>query len=146
MIEDKMTLRIGFAGSRYGMTNRQKAVFTILISSLQPDEFHHGDCLGADFEAATLVFKLLKSCGVYTHPPLRDGNRAFFKYPVKVYPKKAYTVRDRDIVDLTDILIATPKSSSRDFSGTWYSIRYAAGLSRAAFVIDPKTGKVWLYK
>lgn len=143
----EMSLKVGFSGSRYGMTDRQKAVFTVLIGALQPDEFHFGDCVGADFEGATIVHKLFKrGCEIHMHPPLNDSNRAFFKRSVKEYPKRAYTMRDRDIVDSVDILIATPKSSVRDFSGTWYSIRYGSKVLRPVFIIDPKTGKVWSYK
>lgn len=49
---------IGFTGTREGMTQAQKDVFASLVARIEPDEFHHGDCVGSDEAAAELVHRI----------------------------------------------------------------------------------------
>ena len=45
---------IGFTGTRYSMTDAQRAAFGVLVMlDMDFQEFHHGSCQGADVEAAT---------------------------------------------------------------------------------------------
>jgi hypothetical protein len=40
---------IGFTGTRYGMTDKQKSSLQSILSKLETiTEVHHGDCIGAE--------------------------------------------------------------------------------------------------
>ena len=115
----------------------------------------HGDCIGADIEAATIA---LESCiGIFTvYPQNTDSKkRAWFLNPKKIIsnetaqyietlapteiypdspryikvkwmPAKAPLERNQDIVNASSILLAAPKEFSHTVrSGTWATIRRA---------------------
>lgn len=119
-------LSLGFTGTRDGMTDEQKDEVEKLLGQLvEADcQFHHGDCIGADYEAAQLAQCL--GYKIIGHPPSNPRSRAFFESDREVEPK-GYLERNRDIVDIADALIATPKSIVEEIkgSGTWYTVRYA---------------------
>lgn len=55
-------MKIGFTGTRHGMTNQQKnQFFKIIINLNDLKEFHHGDCIGADalMQIHILLFKII---------------------------------------------------------------------------------------
>lgn len=103
-----------------------------LIERLVGDESnfagHHGDCLGADAQFHDIV----RSLGgrVVVHPgPEGDVWRAR-KIADETRPPKGHLARNRDIVQNTDYLIATPREETRqDRGGTWYTHDY--GLKEA---------------
>lgn len=105
----------------------------------QPDiEFHHGDCVGADDQAAFLA-----SCfnsWIVSHPPSDPKLRAH-RYSNVTVDEKPYLERDRDIVDACDYLLAAPKQDRNGNhdprSGTWYTIRYAMWQNRPVTIIWP---------
>lgn len=114
---------IGFTGTRKGMTIQQLNQVENLLSK-KIIEVHHGDCIGADMEFYSIALK--KNIPICIHPPLIDKYRAFCKGAIKVYEKKEYLERNHDIVDISDILIATPFEMLEKLrSGTWATIRYA---------------------
>ena len=128
---------LGFTGTQDGMTQKQKEEFVALLSKYSVDEFHHGDCVGSDFEAACFVRKNEKVI-IYSHPPINEYKRAFFKSDI-ILPKKDFLVRNKDIVNACDILIATPKEMEEVLrSGTWSTIRYAKKLEKEFIVLFPK--------
>ena len=82
-------MKVGFTGSRFGMTDAQQQEFLILMGKLGAVEFHHGDCIGADDQAATLTRGIeLKEEGddriyeiaIVVHPP-EDAKTAQVKEP-----------------------------------------------------------------
>lgn len=104
--------------------------------NLPPTQFHHGDCVGADDEAAELAFRL--QWEVHGHPPLNESKRAFSPYTHVWYPAKDYHPRNHDIVDATTILIGTPSDYSPwANSGTWATIRYGISQKRIVYVFLP---------
>lgn len=115
-------MKIGFTGTQKGMTKQQKSEFNKLIPHLQPSEFHHGDCIGADEEACKIAYSL--SIPIHIHPPKISNKRAFTSGSIS-YPTKPYLERNHDIVKAVDILIACPKGKEILRSGTWATIRYA---------------------
>lgn len=126
---------VGFTGTRKGMTDRQKMVFIMVIAQLEPDEFHHGDCVGADAEAHNIARKF--GAKIFIHPPDNNSMRAFKEGGIFHEPKP-YLDRNKDIVCSSDIMIATPDSSVEKVrSGTWSTIRYAVKLKRSVYVITP---------
>ena len=118
---------IGFTGTQVGMTPRQKAQLeTILRGKLAGGgkvAFHHGDCIGADAEAATLAGVL--GCYLVCHPPTNSSKRAFVKSN-EVRPAKPYMERNLAIVLEAKVLLAAPKTTTEELrSGTWATIRRA---------------------
>ena len=94
-----------------------------ILCKLKPTEFHHGGCKGADTEASRIAATL--GIHVVCHPPI-DKKAIGDYYADKVLPEKEYLDRNRDIVDCTDCLIATPKENFEVVrSGSWYTVRYA---------------------
>lgn len=130
-------MNVGFTGTRQGMTYKQFSAFIDLIACLHPDEFHHGDCVGADEQAGNFV-AADTATHVVIHPPQEIGkNRAWcvgheFRDPLP------YLARNHKIVDETDLLIATPKTRGEELrSGTWATIRYARRKGRPVRILFP---------
>jgi hypothetical protein len=98
--------------------------------------FAHGDCIGADAEASKIAKKL--GYKIILHPPINSNKRAWSDYD-EARPVKEYLVRNHDIVDETQFLIATPKSEIEEVrSGTWATIRYAKDRYRNIIIIYPE--------
>lgn len=129
---------VGFTGTQLGMTMEQKREFRHLIVSLNPSEFHHGDCVGADADAHRIVKRYLPDCRIIIHPPVIESKRAFCEGAFRILPAKEYLARNRDIVDATSRLIATPKELDEQMrSGTWSTIRYARKLGIKIDILFP---------
>ncbi|MHA1286395.1 MAG: hypothetical protein ACTSPB_03210 [Candidatus Thorarchaeota archaeon] len=130
---------VGFTGTRKGMTPEQKDTVQMVLSKWLVDEVHHGDCIGADED-----FHRISECMGYKiiiHPPKNSRYRAYCGGPFRpthVLPEKDYLDRNRDIVDASDVLIATPNSyRERIRSGTWYTIRYAGRRGKRVIIVYP---------
>ncbi len=139
-------MNVGFTGTQRGMRQTQIDSFVKTISLLEITEFRHGDCLGADHEAHGLVL-LHTNIGVsiYIHPPVNGSKRAFcLASPrVRILMPKDYLARNKDIVDSTDFLIATPGEGGEVLrSGTWSTVRYARKKNKQGRIITP-CGKVY---
>lgn len=130
--------KIGFTGTQAGMSERQRSILTAMLTHWAPNvEFHHGDCIGADAEAAKIAYNL--GCKVVSHPPKNPSKRAFV-FSHLSWPEKEYIQRNHDIVDETELLIATPKTSDEELrSGTWATIRYSKKVSKQRTIIVPNT-------
>lgn len=127
--------KVGFTGTQKGMTRKQLEMVAQLVVTIEGSEFHHGDCKGADAEAAGLA----QSAGyrIMGHPPESNAKRAFFNSDEEASPLP-YIDRNHVIVDETEILIATPKSEFEERrSGTWATIRYARIKSRKVIIVKP---------
>ena len=91
------------------------------------DEFHHGDCVGADeithFYAASLGYRII------IHPPVDPKARAFCRIWERgvILEEAPYLVRNNDIVKACEVLVAMPKVVGKEErrSGTWATVRYA---------------------
>lgn len=136
---DKSTVSIGFTGTQKGMTVFQfDAVCTEIKSYVeQYDEVvcHHGDCIGADnqFHAIATHF----GAKTHIHPPIDESKRAFADGDVIEEPKK-YDKRNYDIVNASDVMLATPKQANEiRRSGTWMTVRYAKKQKKQLMVFDP---------
>lgn len=130
-------LRIGFTGTREGMSLRQRKAFAKFLSQVRIQEFHHGDCKGADANAHNIIMAIFGShADIHVHPPNEKSMRAFCSGTI--YRAKPYLDRNRDIVNRTEILIATPFDSIEKLrSGTWSTIRYAKKIGRPVYIIFP---------
>jgi len=134
--------RIGFTGTHRGMTYLQKAALRLLLDMLQPNEFHHGDCIGADAEAHHLVKEGVPGCRIVVHPPLRTDSRAACNADIE-WPPTTYIKRNRHIVVCTELLIATPfERSEQRRGGTWSTVRFALHNKRPVLLIRPDGNQV----
>lgn len=130
-------MKVGFTGTREGMTHPQGVMVQALLEVLDVTEFHHGDCVGADADADHIACTIDQTPTIVVHPPKDDRLRAWcshghFRDPLP------YLDRNRAIVDETDVLIATPKEVDEQLhGGTWYTVRYAIGQGRVAIVVPP---------
>jgi hypothetical protein len=128
-------LSVGFTGTQLGMTVYQKEVVQMLLTS-NLHSFHHGDCIGADDDAA----KIAKAAGinlVICHPPIIQAKRAH-SYATVWLPPKQYLARNHDIVDASDLLIVCPKGFKPEpRSGTWATFRYAQKKHKIIYLIHP---------
>lgn len=129
-------MQVGFTGTRHGMTAAQSAaVQNLLAAIIWKDRLHHGDCIGADAEAHNLA----ESAGFHTvsHPGDIPPLRAY-KVATETREPKPCLVRNRDIVDETEILIAAPSTDAEVIkSGTWATVRYARKAGRKIYIVNP---------
>lgn len=129
--------KVAFTGTRAGMTYKQAATFTGLLTLTPMVEFHHGDCVGADEQAHNLV---IAHGGIFiiSHPPDNDKHRAHCDDVTYQFQPLPYLDRNRAMVDLCDLLIATPGQKEEILrSGTWATIRYARVLGRRVVMVYP---------
>lgn len=134
-------MKIGFTGTQIGMTEAQKTRFRQLMLgfSFPVDEFHHGDCIGADSTAHDIVREIHPYTIIIIHPPINGSKRAY--RDGTILPAAEYLQRNKDIVDNTDGLIATPAQIGEQLrSGTWSTIRYARKLNKPIIIIYPNGG------
>lgn len=140
---------VGFTGTQDGMTFEQEAQFKEVINGIWVNnieygdysrlEFHHGDCIGADAKAHDLWRHMFSGMDerIVIHPPINDSKRAF-KHGDLVLQEYDYLERNRNIVNASMFLIATPKTiNPTRRGGTWYTVRYAATHRVDGVVITP---------
>lgn len=96
--------------------------------------FHHGDCIGADIQAAVLA----REIGYYIigHPPSNPKLRGYFSSDREM-PPLPYMDRNAKIVQSTEILFACTKGEEEQRSGTWSTIRLSRAIHRARIIIYP---------
>lgn len=130
-------LIVGFTGTHKGMRQSQFSRLIQLLEILKPIEFHHGDCIGADVQAAGVVRRHFPGAIIVAHPPINQSKRAYFACDRYKEPKP-YLERNHDIVDCCDILLVAPKSSMEELrSGTWATWRYANKLGKRYEILEP---------
>lgn len=133
--------KIGFTGTRRGMTPAQFERVVFALRHFRPSEFHHGDCDGADTEVHHLVEG--RGVPIVVHPPKDDTHRAFCMPHdgapnIRIEVPKPYLQRNKDIVDATEVLVAAPAGMKEvRRSGTWSTIRYARRVGKRSIVVFP---------
>ena len=121
-------MNIGFTGTRHGMNEAQlgnvrRYLRGVIESGHQPVA-HHGDCVGADAQFHSLALEL--GFIIAIHPPTHMAFRAFCKGAVTEYPEKSYRLRNREIVDCSQLLLVAPVRNRIELrSGTWQTQRFA---------------------
>lgn len=140
-------MRVGFTGTRKGMSVNQWSRFEKELLSHSVSEWHDGDCVGADDQAHRTVKRLSIQLQEFSpvlhgHPCNLEKFRAYNDFDVmnEVLPP---LVRNRIIVDSVDLMFAAPMEYTEVFrgSGTWATIRYALKKERPLCIIWPD-GKV----
>jgi len=129
-------MRIGFTGTRRGMSTLQAFQLRAQLIKLGATEFHHGDCLGADSDAHAVAKEL--GILIYIHPPSDSKLRAYNK-GFKHYFPLPYLECNHAIVDTTELLIAAPSSMTAERrSGTWATVRYAIKQNKPIHLLEVK--------
>lgn len=131
-------MKLGFTGTRKGMTSDQAQVVNLLLDEQQPAEVHHGCCLGADADFAGLCLGArIRQVG---HP----GNievmvsRTACGLCDELRDPLPPLERNRLIVEAVDALIATPAESvEQQRGGTWSTVRQARRMKKRLWIICP---------
>ena len=139
-------MKVGFTGTRKGMSIHQRRLFIDLLNlgkEHRPtrfgvlDEFHHGGCIGADEDAHHLV-QNESDIPIYVHPcDIKDMQSKITEGEmVERLPEKKPLVRNHDIVDECDMLIAAPFTNDEVVrSGTWATVRYAKRKGKIVIIL-----------
>ena len=134
-------MKIGFTGTRKGLTMQQRIWIVEYIKNDQPDEFGHGDCIGADEELHSIVRSYAPSCRIEIWPSnLRT--RAFCLGDI-IHEPRPPKVRNQLIVDFATDFVGFPETNKEATrSGTWSALRmarekYRKGELDALYVIYP---------
>jgi hypothetical protein len=118
-------MKIGFTGTREGMSQSQKEEFILNLYRLCPTEFHHGDCEGADEEAHDIIREFFPDTVIHVYPPASTYRQAYKQGDVHYAPEE-YLLRDKRIVNSSEHLIGAPLlDNPTTRSGSWATIRYA---------------------
>lgn len=131
---EKDTFKVGFTGTRLGMTEQQRSALLVTLRRLGAGELHHGDCQGADAQAHDIGRSL--QLHIVGHPPTGSGLRQFCVCD-EIRDPLPYLARNRNIILQTQILIAAPDGPERSRSGTWATVRHAIRSGLPYVVINP---------
>ena len=119
------------------MTWSQYRVMEGLLRELADDDpvFTHGDCIGADAEAAALAYAL--DYQALSQPCDIKKMRANCPALVVLEPLPPLE-RNKNIVDFCEVLIGCPKEDEEQRrSGTWATIRHARRTWTEHYLIFP---------
>jgi hypothetical protein len=141
-------IHLGFSGTRYGMTTKQKQVFGDYIAIVDPVTFHEGSCIGSDYEAVIMAYRYRssknKDLKLIAHPPIDTKLKADFSQYDEIREPLRHFARNRAIVHETGILVATPYDSPMtlmeikgSLGGTWHTVNYAIKRGRVTHIIMP---------
>lgn len=129
-------MKLGFTGTRKGMSEWQIRRLREFLRFHRPASFHHGDCQGADAQAHKIVREMLPSCLIVVRPCDIAKLRANCRGEVVAVPCDPLE-RNRLIVGETDELIAAPfEDQEQQRGGTWYTIRLARREGRPVEVLE----------
>jgi hypothetical protein len=141
-------VRIGFTGTRNGMTPHQKHRFVELIDArvklYDLVYFVHGGAIGADEEADELFSDVIYNNSMSYNIIVWPASEARWRYWRKkhvthtIMPPEDPLVRNRKIVDQVEQMYATPAEMSEVIrSGTWATIRYTRSQDKSLTIIFP---------
>ncbi len=135
-------MRWGFTGTRNEPSTKQRAWIEKKVRESEGDNsWHHGACVGSDrFLHLAVMYGTFDN--VFLHPPINQNlamalDKLHRLDRVLIFPAKDYHTRNRDIVNDTDELLATPDGPFRPHSGTWYTIVYALKQGKPVTICMP---------
>ena len=139
------SLKVGFTGTQEGATLKQVTALSKFFVKYLVNEFHHGDCIGADAHAHSIACSW-NTKNIIIHPPIKTVKRAYCdklytvnkQTAIMILSPKDYLARNKDIVNDTDVLIACPKTLTEEQrSGTWSTVRYARKMGKKVIILEP---------
>lgn len=131
-------MRIGFTGTQFGMSFKQRDRIEQILLTLQPEEVDHGMCIGSDKHFHELVRKLFtrEQCRINGHPCTISSKQVAVDCDI-LWPVRSPLTRNLDIVMSTKMLLATPLTPETLRSGTWATIRRARQHDRPRILVMP---------
>jgi hypothetical protein len=151
-------MRIGFTGTRRGMTDAQRSSFQkhlLLGLPRTPTELRHGSCEGADVQAARFArsvfdewrkrFGSTSMIRIIALPgPDDDPHREVSGVDDEVLPGKTHFARNRDIVNASDLVIGCPGEATwQKRGGTFFTMDYAIKKGKPLVIIWPDGTVEW---
>lgn len=134
-------MKMGITGTRNGATTAQSVVLISVLFEMEPEEVHHGNCVGVDDLFVTLARDLVDDVIIVSHPPKDAKLESRFQSDI-VLPRQDYLDRNKSIVDSVDYMVGVPSGSREALrSGTWATIRYAKKVGRPLMVVYPDGSK-----
>jgi hypothetical protein len=132
-------MKLGFTGTRHGLTARQLTVLRRVLITYRVTEVHHGDCVGADAQLHDLAVSM--GLKIVIHPPIDTRLRAFCSGAARTQPAAPYIERNQNIVRATDMTVGCPSEQTepapRRGQGTWSTIRFARRNAKLLLWISP---------
>ena len=137
-------MKIGFTGTRLGMTDAQhkKLAYQLMyVVGNAPHEFRHGGCQGADVQAARTIRNCydLGMVRIVCHPgPEGDSFQESSGVDDEELPGKTHFARNRDIVDASDLVVGCPGVATwNERGGTFYTMKYAIKKGKPLVIVWP---------
>lgn len=122
------------------MSDFQKQEVRKILDEHEAVSAIHGGCIGADEDFHNICLEIgipedsiFILPGISANDPTDRSMQAVLKGGVRL-PEKTHFARNRDIVNASDMLIATPLDDVKR-GGTWYTIDYADGLGKLIHII-----------
>jgi hypothetical protein len=131
---------IGFKGTRHGMTEAQREALRRALAGMERSEFHYGDYLGADAEAAEIAVRC--SWWAVRHPSIEDAAcQAQTELVTETMKPQAELARYRFIVHRSDLLIACPHNmvaiENDSLGETAFTVNHARSHGKEVWIIWP---------
>jgi hypothetical protein len=99
---------------------------------------HHGDCVGADEDFHAIAYGVDAIVETHPGPANRRDMRAFCDTET-VHEPAGFFVRNRRIVSLATVMIATPfERAHQDHGGTWYTVDQALMRKKPLALVLPR--------
>ena len=132
-------MKLGITASRFGISPRQMEAWEVIAASLNVTHLYQGACLGGD-EEMTLAFVRVSiaNATIIALPSTvaRWRSEKAITASHFRFDAKDPLVRDSDIVDRIDLLVAAPRSMTDTRGGTWATIRMARERGIPVIILD----------
>ena len=135
---------VGFTGTRLGLESKQRFALRTMLGLIHSQGgiwFHHGDCIGADEEAHIIARAL--GFKIHIHPPTDPKYQSLFTKQFEAMTEpRPYMVRNQDIIDYCNILVACPQqfpyNPQPQRSGTWSTVykAFKKGIPQTIVYVD----------
>jgi hypothetical protein len=124
-------------GPRTGATQPALLAVAQTLCAYKVTVLHDGDAVGVDYSA----YHLARAFGIHVilHPPTDYKWRAFCGDARDTFrEEKPFKVRDRDMVDESEFLIAVPNTiGDHPTGGTGYTVEYVRSVNKPLVFIWP---------
>src|ERR1700688_2403794 len=131
--------KVGVTATQHGLQVKQAERARAILGERNPDEIHHGGCIGGDTELHWMATEL--GIPIVIHPPLDRTKMSAVVVPapgVTILAPLSYLARNAAIVADTHFVLACPREShERLRSGTWATVRQAKKQGKPYRIVYP---------